>query len=320
MKPQELSFEDFFSREFPFIDEPEDKTMDKKLIINVATTGAFMTRKANPNQPFTPEEIAKEVIESYEAGASIWHVHSRDEKGIATSDPEIIKKTADIVFKECPDIITSISAWSALGKQGADLMRPIVDPLTVFGKEYSQMAVVIPVSQVAGPLTYLSTEETLTSIVTYLYSKGVVPEYQGFNFVAIENIKKWLIEPGVIKPPYVINAIMGTHAGVFYESHTTPYPWGLMYLMTMLENMPEGTVKGATIGGHNWLPMITAAIILGVDLVRIGMEDTIWMYPHKPDRIESSVDVVKKVVNITKELGREIATPNEARKILGLAK
>ncbi len=69
-------------------------------------------------------------------------------------------------------------------------------------------------------------------------------------------------------------------------------------------------------GGRQWLPLTTEAILLGVDCVRIGMEDCIWMYPHKDVKIKSCAEVINKVANIARELGREIASPSEAAKIL----
>ena len=205
MKDEELTFQEFFAdfpKKFPYIDEPEEPTMDKKLIINVATTGAFLSKEANPNQAFTPQEIANEVIDSYKAGAAMWHVHCRDEQGRATSEPEIIKKTCDMVFEQAPDVITSVSVWSALGKHGADLISPLIDALLVHGKKYTQTAVIPASSLVVGPLVNRIDRETLTSIAEYLNAKEVKPEFQGFTFEAIENIRKFLVEPGIIQPPY----------------------------------------------------------------------------------------------------------------------
>ena len=88
--------------------------------------------------------------------------------------------------------------------------------------------------------------------------------------------------------------------------------------MSLMNLLPEGSVIGATIGGHNWLPLIMEAITLGADCVRVGMEDTIWMYPHKDEKIKSCAEVIKKVATITRELGREIATPQDAKQLFGL--
>jgi 3-keto-5-aminohexanoate cleavage enzyme len=77
-------------------------------------------------------------------------------------------------------------------------------------------------------------------------------------------------------------------------------------------------VVGISAGGRNWLALSTFAILLGVDFVRVGMEDHLWMYPHKDEKIKRCADATKKIATIAKELGRDIATPEEARKTLGI--
>ena len=83
--------------------------------------------------------------------------------------------------------------------------------------------------------------------------------------------------------------------------------------------MPEGSLIGLSAGGRNWLPLSVFAILLGVDSVRVGMEDHIWMYPHKNELIERSADETRKIATIARELGRAIATPAQARAVMGMA-
>jgi 3-keto-5-aminohexanoate cleavage enzyme len=89
--------------------------------------------------------------------------------------------------------------------------------------------------------------------------------------------------------------------------------------MGMKQMLPNECVFGATVGGRHWLPAIMEAIMLGVNCERIGMEDTLWMYPRKEDRIRSCAEVVNRIATIARELGREVATPSEAREILGVS-
>ncbi len=89
-------------------------------------------------------------------------------------------------------------------------------------------------------------------------------------------------------------------------------------MINMKHMMPEDAVIGTSIGGRNWLPLTVEALMLGVDFIRVGKEDTMWMYPHRDDILERNADAVKKIVTIARELGREIATPDEAREILGI--
>jgi len=89
-------------------------------------------------------------------------------------------------------------------------------------------------------------------------------------------------------------------------------------LFTLVRMLPKGVLWQTIIGGRYWLPLTVAAISLGVDVVRIGMEDSVYMYPHTNDYIKGCGQVVEAVAGIAKRLGREVATPSEAREILGL--
>jgi 3-keto-5-aminohexanoate cleavage enzyme len=91
-----------------------------------------------------------------------------------------------------------------------------------------------------------------------------------------------------------------------------------MYVMGMIKMMPEDSIISMSAGGRNWLALSNLAILMGCDGVRVGMEDHLWMYPHKDELVKSSADEAKKVATIARELGREIATPTEARKIMGI--
>lgn len=301
--------------------EPANLTMKKKLVITIAPTGSFTTREQNPYQPYNQKEIAEQTIESYKAGASVWHVHCRDDNGIPSKDPKVIKETIDMVLDKCPDMITSLNVIADYTKPGVGLISPIVEPMSKAGLKYIRTAVVtthpVSIRNVNLPVT----QTTLTEVVQYLQEKGIRPELQLHSYGPIHDVDEWLIRTGVLKKPYIMNLVLGFHA-FHMASPTAPDPWGHIYLMSLMQTLPRLSpgdfVVGATIGGHNWLPMTVEAIMLGVDCVRVGMEDTVWMYPHKEDKIRRCVDVVNKITTIARELGREVATPAEAEKIMGL--
>lgn len=296
--------------------EPPDKTMDKKLVINVAPTGAFIKRVQNPNQAYTGEEIARHVIESYKAGASMWHIHIRDKEGAPTEDVKDVLNALDMVLDQCPDILLSHTSHANPEFKGAEMLKPLVEPLLEAGakkgRKYIHTVVIAPYAR-----GYAMDEALLRDIITYLQSRGVRPEFQIHHYDCIRHVQEWLLKDGLLQRPYVMNLISGYH-GPDYSGPTGPEPWGRLYLMSMMNVLPGECVIGATIGGHSWLPMVVEGIMLGVDCVRIGMEDTVWMYPHRDEKIKNCADVIRKVGNIAKELGREIATPAEARKILGV--
>ncbi len=314
----------FFEQRFQLYDFDEPSpVMDKKLVINVAPTGAFIKREQNPNQPYTPAEVAKQAIESYKVGASVFHVHVRDEKGIIQlSNVPAIKESVDRVLDECPDMVLSHSGHSDVSDEIMIGVKALVDPLIEdglkVGRRYVHTQVILPM---ATPGHFVD-KASLAETIKYLQDNNVVPEFQIDNYRSLYNTINWVIRPGILNKPYVINLLAGLH-GPTVVGPGLPDPWGRIHIMTMFTGMkqmlPNECTFGATVGGRHWLPATVEAIMMGVDCVRIGMEDTLWMYPHNEDRIRSCAEVVSKVATIARELGRDIATPAEAREILGLS-
>jgi uncharacterized protein (DUF849 family) len=131
--------------------------------------------------------------------------------------------------------------------------------------------------------------------------------------------KRFLIDQGISKwKPYIMNLQMGKH-----EAHTINQdPWSYLQFITNMniikENIP-GSIIGIYPGGRNWLPMVTLGIIMGADIVRVGVEDCYWMYPHKDEVIKKHSDLVKMTVELSNIHGRGVVTdPKEARNILGM--
>jgi 3-keto-5-aminohexanoate cleavage enzyme len=299
--------------------EPRVPTMDKKLVITVAVNGAFQTKVHNPNIALTPPEVVEQVIECYKAGAAIWHVHLRDETGILDNRPDIVQGAIEQVLAQCPDMIFSHTGHASMDAEGVERIRPLVDPLTEAGrkngKRYIETVVIAPYLRVAGARM---NKAILQDMIKYLQDKGVKPEFQIHNYTCIHHVNEWILQPGLMERP-VMNLCSGYHGYDYSGPHGPVDPWGHLYVINMMNLMPPGSVIGATIGGRNWLPLTTLAIMLGADCVRIGMEDACFMYPHRDEKIRRCVDVISKVRRIAEELGREIATPREARQILGLA-
>ncbi len=303
----------FTARETPLGDDPLSLTIDKPLIINVAPTGSFLTREEAPHQPLTPTQIVNAVIASYRAGASVWHVHCRDEEGVASGDPDLIQQTIDRVLARCPDLNTSLNVIADVTKPvGVAQIDPLAGPLSARGLKYIQAAVVPPISRKRGVVTKAGLQE----IVAYYLDKGIRPEFQIHNNDALSNVVNWLIKPGILKEPYVMNIIMGHHGWAY--SGPDRDPWGYLYLITMMNMMPPGSIIGVTAGGHNWMPMTMAGILLGADMVRIGTEDTLWMYPHKLEMNADCEEMVKRIATFCGLIGRDVATPADAKRILAL--
>lgn len=305
------------------VNQPRNLTLNKELCIVVCPTGALFSRKQNPSQPYTPEEIAREVIESYEEGACLAHIHTRDENGKPVTTTELLKETVDMILEKCPDIIIQPSSCEGYMPGSAqysyESVKPMVDMLLSINHKYMESTIFTPVSyaceDIDGSLDVtLATEENAVRTVSYLQDNKIKPEFMCHNWEGILNVNDWLIKPGILKKPYLLTMGPGMHNA----AETYPDPWGLLYVLGMMKMMPEDSIIGISAGGRNWLSLSAFAILLGVDAVRVGMEDHLWMYPHTDEKISRCADETKKISAIARELGRKIATPNDARKILGI--
>ncbi len=303
--------------------EPQILTMNKPLIIGVDVVGARILRSQNPHIPLTTREIADEIIESVKVGATIPHIHVRDKKGAATEDPALNKEVWDMVFdKVGDDIVTSNHIMENRLARGLDMFKGYIDPLVEWNPRYLQVAatVVTDFSEPKGPLAYTLTDEDLTTLVAYLEMKGVKPELQMYAHSSIERIKHALLtKPNQIKRPIWVNMHLGKH-------HAPPLsqdPWSYLQEITWFHQVKaelanEDVVLGIYVGGRNWLPLTVLAVMMGADVIRIGMEDCLYMYPHKDEIIASNAATVRKIRTISEELGRPVATQKETRQILGL--
>jgi hypothetical protein len=231
-------------------------------------------------------------------------------------------------MKKCPDMILGPSISVAPRKAGGGLYevettQTMIDGLMKHGLRYIETSIITPVSYISprpvrpgeqqAPGSLVSREKIVAE-TKFLQSKGIKVDYMAHNIEGIENVKEYVIEPGILKKPYLICLGHGMHKP---SIQTYPDPWGMIYLTTMIEYLPKDCVWGASIGGRNWLPITVLAMMLGASYVRVGMEDHLWLYPHKDELIKNCAQVTKKIVNIARELGREVATAAEARKILG---
>ena len=298
--------------------EPPDITMGKKLIINAAPTGAFTNRRQNPNQPYTMEENVKAAVDAYRAGAAVWHCHAREADGIPSKDPVVVKETIDRVLDKCPNIVTSVIAYADYDKQGVEQIKPTVELLCKSGPAYMQTSpLVIKTTSINENFTYVINQEILSEVAGYLEAHGVRPEYQSDCYLSQRNVEEWLIKTGIAKAPAIINVMAGFH-GYSFASPANDDPWKFMYLSSILQSLPKGAVHGVCAGGRNWLPLTAFAIMCGIDMVRVGMEDCVYIHPHQDDMLQTSADAVRMVADLARLFGRGVATPDEAREILGI--
>jgi 3-keto-5-aminohexanoate cleavage enzyme len=284
----------------------ELKTTDK-LIITVSPGSNFQGKEANPAMPYTPEELAETIYECWNEGAAVAHIHCRDKDGIPTNDPEVFRKVDEKIREKNCDIIIQHST--------APAMRPgsTIDDGIKSIEANPEMA---SLSMGVGVLLYKG-QARITPRNRFwdreqaklMMSKGIKPELEVYNMVMMEDVYD-LIDNELLHKPYWMSFIMGMHRVNQNAMRYTPK--ALMYLMDLVP--PEGMFSVIGIGGDE-LPATSMSILLGGHC-RIGFEDNIFY--RKGELAKNNAQLIARTARIAKELGREIATPDEARQMLGI--
>ncbi len=286
-----------------FQDEPKLPN-PQKLIILSAAPGSMIAKEQNPNLPTTPKEIVDNCVGAYKAGASMFHVHVRDERGLPTGDPELYKRVILDIKDKCPDLIIDCCFAHPFD---IDSVEARLDPLCKLNLPIETGVISAGTLNVIGQSVYINREAYLVKATRYLLEHNIRPAITLYNVKQIAEMKRWAMDSGLVKKPF-----LNLSLGLFGE------PAQRDILQLWLKYIPEKCDIIVETAGRNWLPVTVEAILSQRGHVRAGMEDGIYMYGHKNDLMKSSAEVVTKVRTIAEELGREIATPKEARKILGL--
>jgi len=270
-----------------------------RLVITVAPTGSVPRKIDTPYVPVTPDEIAETAYLCEQEGASVIHVHCRDENENPTSAYDVFKETVERVRKRT-HLIVIVSTSGIAAKSDEERAQPL--------RTNPEMASLTTGSlNFAGrkPSTvYINTWETITFLARKMLEKNIKPELEAFDVGFISQGIK-LIENGLVKPPAHFQLVMGVDGGVPASPET------LIHMRNQLP--PNSTFVVAGISKHQ-LPMTTMAILMGGH-VRVGLEDNIYLAKGKLARNE---ELVAQARRLAEQLEREVSTPDEARRILSL--
>jgi uncharacterized protein (DUF849 family) len=306
---------------FPIEKEAKIPTMDRPLIVESACPGWQIGGARFPAVPISLADQIQEQTDSVRAGAIAVHIHPRDPKtGEAQMNPGLLKEVLDGIFSNVGDCIAVTHSWYPVPNSEVDY---ITETEKLFemgeGNKYVQGAIVIPIGYYTRSMgSHCSPRATIEG-VKWMEAHDIKPIYQLHDTYSHLGFKHYLFDEGISTwKPYQLNVNLGKH-----DSHAVHQdPWSYLQLITNVNTVkatiPESTV-GLNTGGRNWLPILTMGILMGVEYVRVGIEDCYWLYPHRDEIIKKNSDVVKMVVEIATMLGRRVVTDaNEARQILGM--
>ena len=270
----------------------------KKVIITAALVGSLPTKAQTKYVPITPDEIAADAKACYEAGAAVVHVHARDAQERSTHDLAIFTEINDKIKAICPEVIVQISTGGRAGLGYESRSKGLsLNPETA---SLTTGSVNFPTS------VYENSPELVDKLAKDMYERNILPELEIFDTSMIAPGIE-LYEKGLLHAPMYFNFVMGM-------KNIQPANIGqLSLLLSMLPPNCNWNISGV---GRTQLWTTYMGIALGGN-VRVGLEDNIYM--HK-GVLGSNADFVARAARLAHEFGRGVATPDEAREILGIVK
>lgn len=274
--------------------------MEDKVILTVATTGAWPKKTDTPYIPLQPEEIASEIYACWQAGASVAHIHVRDDGDNASMDFDKFQRTVKLIRETDCDIVLNLTTSGGLDLTDEIRMKPFLE-LKPEMASYDCGSMNWQNSTV-----FLNTPGFLEKLGTAMKENNVKPEIEVFDAGMVYNALYYL-KKGILQGPLHFQFVLGAPGGMAATIEN------LIYLKSLI---PSDATWGALGIGKMHLPILVTAMAMGGN-VRVGMEDNI--YYAKGRLAKSNVEFVERTKRIAAELGKEIATPTETRRMLGLA-
>lgn len=292
--------------------------MSRKLMVTIAPTGGMASKSQNPALPTQPAEIAESVYKSFREGACIAALHARRPDDEATCNAAIYRDINERIRGKCDVIINNSTGGGSNGdmlvkrpdgfhessmterlkgcEAGAEMAT--LDGLTFVDSHGGQETIVIT------PPSYCE------ALAKRMQERNIKPEWEVFSPVNILQDVRRLIDKGYDKPPYYINIVLGADRGF---QGAAPYTHEM--LKFMVDCLPPQSIWCMSAVGAAQLEATTQAMLMGGH-VRVGLEDNLY---YRRGELATNEQLVARTVRIATELGLEIATPREARGIIGLA-
>lgn len=270
--------------------------MGTPAILTAAICGAETTREMTPHLPVTAEELADEAARCHEAGASVIHLHVRRPDGTPTQDRALFQQALDAIRSRC-DVIVQTSTGGAVGMSADERAQPLdcTPP--------PEMATLNAGSLNFGDDVFLNPFPLVREFARRMRAKGIAYELECYDVGHLEACLR-LAEEGVIELPAHFDFVMGVRGGIQATEDN---------LIFLISKLPRGcTFNVAGIGRHQ-LPMAELALRIGGH-ARCGLEDNI--YVEKGVLAKGSWELVARVAAVARQVGREVATPAQAREIL----
>jgi 3-keto-5-aminohexanoate cleavage enzyme len=266
------------------------------LIITVAGVGAELTPEQQPNLPVTPEDLARDAAECRAAGASIYHLHVRDSAGSPTMDVESFRAGLDAI-RGSSDLVVQFTSGGAVGDSEADRIAPL--------ELRPEMASLTTGTVNFGDEVFWNPIPLITRFYERMRALRIVPEFEIFEAGMIATARRLCDDLGDGHHQHY-DFVLGVPGAL------PAWPEAVEFLAA---HVPSEASWSATGIGRHYEAIASEAVRLGGH-VRTGFEDVRYLSAGR--LAEANRELVERVTAIAKELGREVATPSQAREILGL--
>jgi 3-keto-5-aminohexanoate cleavage enzyme len=283
--------------------------MDKLIITAAVTGGEYVSKATTPYVPSTVDEIVGEVVASVEAGASVVHLHAKNPvTGEAYSgDPNpVLREYVERIRAEV-DVVINVTTGGGRVGNPPEIWDRLVEERCTLGQEMMSLNMGTMNRWAEHPTgdIFLNTVKMIERWCGYMVSHGVKPEHEVYDTGMIY-VCRQIADKGIVPEPLHIQFVMVGRTGFL------PSPRMLQY---SVDQLPPGWTWSVCALGRNQIPMAAVATVMGGH-VRVGFEDNVFL--RRGELAKSNADLVRKAANIARELERPIASPDDAREILGI--
>jgi uncharacterized protein (DUF849 family) len=298
-----------------------------KAVFTAAITGSIHTPTMSPYLPITPDQIADNAFQAYEAGAAVVHIHVRNpETGQPSPDLELFKKVLTKVKSKC-DVIVCPTTGGALGMTAehrvavVSTFKPELASCNMGSMNFALFPLLERMKDFKFPwekqyleftedLIFTNTFKSMRIFLNIFNENGTKPELEVYDAGMINNAA-FMIGRGLLKTPVYIQFVLGILGGMAATIENLIF----LYESACRQIGEKNFVWSVCAAGRKEIPMCMHALLMGGN-ARVGLEDALWL--EKGVLAKNNAELVSKMVRIAKEFGIEPATPAEARKMLEL--
>ena len=270
----------------------------KPVVLTVAVTGADVFRENNPNIPYTTAEIADSSIEAAGAGATVVHLHVREDDGTPSGRPELFKDVIERI-RAGSDVLTMVSTGGSNDMTIEERTTGLEAQPDISGVESGSMNF--------GDDTFITPPAAGRGIIERATGAGIALEVEAFDVGHVISAIRWL-EEGILPPPLRINLVFGVPGGIDASPEA---------LAAMLRPLPSGTFWTVTCIGRHHPRMLALALLHGAPGIRTGLEDVAYL--RRGVLAPSNAALAEMAVGLARALGREVATQDQTRELLELS-